>query len=68
MSADIQVSSCAKVNSLLITLDKDLPAEEAEGIINLLYNIRNVLDVKVNVVSISDYVATQRVKQELRTK
>lgn len=53
---------------LTVVLEKDMKGEAVDRLIDAIKLLHNVLDVKANVKSITQYAAEERAKQELRDK
>lgn len=67
MSADIK-GGAQTINALTVALDKDISQEEADLLQEMILRMRHVINVTLHEVSISDYVATQRIKADIRDK
>jgi hypothetical protein len=58
----------AKVNALLVILDKDIRIDDIEPLQNAIMQMKHVIEVKANIKSIQDDLAQSRVRQELGEK
>jgi len=57
-----------RFNSLTVVLAKDVREDDAEDIMKAIGMIKGVISVKGRVVAAADYIAQQRVRQELSEK
>lgn len=57
-----------RTNALLVVLDHDIRVDDVQSIIAAIRLIKNVVDVKANVVDANSHVAYARVKSELTQK
>ena len=57
-----------RIKGLVVTLDKDMRADDTEGIVKAISNIRGVSDVSEMVADPDHYIAVARARQELREK
>ena len=58
-----------KINSLIVTLEKDMREDDAQEIISAVSMIKGVLSVKPNIaLPIDEHVAKERLKTDLFLK
>lgn len=57
-----------RVNSLTVVLETDTRVDDAQALIQAIRQMRGVIAVSGNVADLSDYVAHQRVRNELWAK
>jgi hypothetical protein len=57
-----------RFNFLTVALESDIRSDDAEPLINAIRQLRGVLHVTPHVVRASDYVAEERVRQEMGEK
>ena len=57
-----------RIKGLVVTLDKDMRADDAEGIVKAISHMRGVSGVRTMVADPGHYIAVARAHHELREK
>ena len=57
-----------KVKGFYVSLEKDLPYDDAEFVKKCILSLRGVSGVKMNVTTLDDWLNRQQIKYELRDK
>lgn len=57
-----------RYNGFYVTLEEDTRADDAEALMNAIKMLRGVIDVRPNVVNVTDHTASLRAKFELGLK
>ena len=57
-----------RIKGFVVTLDKDVCEDDAEGIVNAISHVRGVSDVSEMVADPDHYIAVARARQELQEK
>ena len=57
-----------RINALVVTLNRDLPLDEAESLIQAIRQFAGVIGVSGNVAQIGEEIVRQRVRDELTTR
>jgi len=56
-----------RINSITLTLDKDIRIDDAESLLTACRAFRGVIDVTPNVASIESHISQERARAELGT-
>lgn len=62
------VSMTDRYNALTVVLDRDIRSDDAEWVINAIKMVKGVASVSPHIAEAGDYIAKQRVKQEVFEK
>jgi hypothetical protein len=57
-----------RVHSLVVVLDADMRVDDAQGLIDAIRHMRNVVDVQTEVADVASMMAEARVRSEMRMK
>lgn len=57
-----------RFKGLVVTFDRDIREDDAEGIINAIKHIRGVISVEPSVSDVNDHMNRVRMLNEMRTK
>lgn len=57
-----------RINGFVVILDKDYKDEDVEQTINAIKQIKGVLEVKPNIVTLDEHIVGERIKIEIVNK
>lgn len=54
-----------RLKGVVVTFDRDIRVDDAEGIVNAIKHIKGVVSVKPVVADIEDHMARERIRREM---